>query len=78
VAKYAVAFIVLTSDRARHFERSQDRVDAPIDQRQRMPDFDKRVYRCTGDQRRNRADAKNDDQEPRPRRRSLLSGCSAN
>jgi hypothetical protein len=52
-------------DRARHFERSQDRLDATIDQRERMADLDKRVDRRTRNQRRNRADAENDDQEPR-------------
>src|SRR5215472_15133577 len=52
-------------DRARDFDRSEDRVDAAIDQRERRADLDKRIYRRTGDQCCNRADAENDDKEPR-------------
>src|SRR5215472_18791953 len=53
-------------DRARDFDRSEDRVDAAIDQRERRADLDKRIYRRTGDQCCNRADAENDDKEPCP------------
>ena len=52
-----------TLDRARHFDRSQDRIDPAVDQRQQMPGL---VNRSSRDQRRNRADAENDDRQPRP------------
>jgi hypothetical protein len=53
-------------DGTRHFERSQDWVDAAVDQRERVPEFEKRIHRGPRNQSRYRADNKKRDQEPRP------------